>query len=73
MPSNPTKHLQTLALLLPVIAVSGCSKIPDVVADRILTDKNGCAFLLRKNIGDDMFVYRMKEQDRDTCKLGDIK
>lgn len=70
--ANPTENLR-FALFFIVAALSGCSKVPDMVADRILTDKNGCAFLLKENVEDTMFVYRMKEQDRDTCKLGDGK
>ena len=62
---------RVLGLLLIVLALAGCSKVPDMVNNRILTDKNGCAFIARINVGDNIFLRRMPEQDRDTCKLGD--
>jgi hypothetical protein len=62
-----------LALLLIVLALAGCSKVPAMVDGRILTDKDGCAFIAARNVGDNLFLRRMKELDKDTCKLGDDK
>lgn len=54
-----------------VIALSGCSfsPEPDKLNNTILYSKDGCAFYVRKNVGDTIFLSFMKEESKETCNF----
>lgn len=64
--SNPTKHL--LILLLVGAAVSGCrSRDAAALDNRMVWDKDGCAYTIEPHFGDTSFVRPIKDANRETC------
>jgi hypothetical protein len=60
--------IKIASLVFVVVILSGCSKVPDYVNEKVLHDNNGCAFTAHKNIGDTMFLRFSKKASRDTCE-----
>lgn len=55
-------------ILLVLLALSGCrSRDAAALDNRIVWDKNGCAFTIVPNIGDTSFVRPMKDANRESC------
>ena len=55
--------------LMLVLAGCGTDNIPSEYNNRILYDKDGCAFLVKHNIGDNMFLDFMKELSKPECNF----
>lgn len=51
------------------LLLCACRPADYAAADgRIVFDKDGCAFLVKKNIGATSFVIRLRDADKETCK-----
>lgn len=55
--------------LATCLVLASCSRDPDgkSLEDRIVWNSKGCAYTLRRNMGDNFFVYRIKDADKETC------
>lgn len=61
---------KNLLACLVVLVMAGCRSDALSLADRrILWDADGCAFRVEPSIGDTSFVQRVKDADRQECKL----
>ena len=67
--------MKYLIVFATIVMLSGCSKVPDYVSDKVLLDENGCAFTAHKHVGDTMFLRFSNKDSKDTCEyrkyLGD--
>jgi len=63
--------MKVFILLSTVLILTGCGgdNIPNYLKNKVVWDSQGCAFLLRKNLGDSMFLDFSKELSKDTCKF----
>jgi hypothetical protein len=59
-----------LVAVVVVLLLTGCRQAAyELADDRILFDKEGCAFAVEAGIGSTSFVKRMKDVDLEGCKL----
>lgn len=58
-------------LYAALVMLSGCWRNDDLsqADNRILFDKEGCAFIVQPNVGDTSFVKRMRDADKEGCQL----
>ncbi|MNQ26035.1 hypothetical protein D3C85_392600 [compost metagenome] len=61
--------IKLLSLLTICAITTACSDIPDKLNNRILFDKEGCAFIVKKNVGDTVFLSFIKDSSKDSCKF----
>ena len=62
---------KVVALVMFSITLTGCSSdgLPEKLHNKILYDSKGCAYILKHNAADTMFVDKMDELSKDTCAL----
>lgn len=57
------KYLMMMALVL----LSGCSQEVKYIDGKTLWDKHGCAFIARRNIGNNLFLEFNQDLSKDGC------
>ncbi|CAB3972304.1 MULTISPECIES: hypothetical protein [Burkholderia] len=60
--------MKIAALICAVLALAACRE--DIPDNRILLDRDGCAFFARPGVGDTTFLKRLPDADEPRCKLG---
>lgn len=60
MPSKDEEGKEMKYVLI-LSLLSGCSDIPDKLNRRILTDLEGCKYIVEKNVGDTVFLHQLKD------------
>jgi len=55
------------------IVIMGCSKEPEYTNGKTLYDKDGCAFIAIKNVGDTIFLRYNFDLSKGTCKYKENK
>jgi hypothetical protein len=61
------KYILTACALLTLAA---CSDEPAYLTNRIVKDRDGCAFTVRPNVGDTVFLRFLPDaSDMQTCKF----
>ena len=61
---------KSISIVLVSLTLSGCQgEIPKKMNSKILYDKDGCAFVIRGNIGNTVFLVPLKEASLETCKI----
>jgi hypothetical protein len=54
-----------------LLLLSGCSSsdVPQYLNNRIVRDSDGCAFVVRHNVGDTLFLSHVRELSAATCQF----
>lgn len=60
--------MKIYTLLAAVVFLSGCSKVPDYIDNKILHDEHGCAFSAHKNVGDTLFLRFSSKDSKQSCE-----
>lgn len=58
-----------IGLIAIILTGCGSDNIPSTYDNRILYDKDGCAFIVKHNVGDNMFLNYLKEVSKPECKF----
>jgi len=62
--------MKHLIMVIICFMITACGLDPDAkyTAGKTLWDKTGCAFIVKKNIGDNVFVDFNQDLSKETCK-----
>jgi hypothetical protein len=57
--------MKIAALILAVLALTACRE--DIPDNRVLFDRDGCAFWAKPGVGETTFLYRLPDADEPRC------